>query len=45
MLIHEGGYSNDPIDLGGETYKGIARNAHPNWQGDYLSIKITSLIP
>ena len=33
MLIHEGSYSNDPIDLGGETYKGIARNAHPNWTG------------
>jgi lysozyme family protein len=33
MLIHEGCYSNDPIDLGGETYKGIARNAHPNWSG------------
>ncbi|MFV0472177.1 MAG: glycoside hydrolase family 108 protein [Paludibacteraceae bacterium] len=33
MLIHEGSYSNDPIDLGGETYKGIARNAHPNWSG------------
>lgn len=33
MLIHEGGYSNDPIDLGGETYKGIARNAHPSWSG------------
>lgn len=30
---HEGGYSNDPQDPGGETYKGIARNYHPNWKG------------
>jgi len=28
MLFHEGGYVNDPDDLGGETYKGIARNSH-----------------
>ncbi|RYD50653.1 MAG: hypothetical protein EOP52_13405, partial [Sphingobacteriales bacterium] len=24
--VAEGGYANDPDDLGGETYKGIARN-------------------
>lgn len=29
----EGGYANDPDDRGGETYKGIARNFHPNWKG------------
>ena len=29
----EGGYSNDPNDSGGETWKGIARNHHPNWEG------------
>lgn len=29
----EGEYSNHPKDAGGETYKGIARNSHPNWQG------------
>lgn len=33
MLSHEGGYINDPDDLGGETYKGIARNSHGSWQG------------
>jgi len=33
MLIHEGGYSNDPDDLGGETYQGIARAMHSNWHG------------
>lgn len=30
---HEGGYSNDPDDSGGETYRGIARNFHPAWEG------------
>lgn len=29
----EGGYSNDPDDMGGETYMGIARNYHPDWIG------------
>jgi len=32
-LGHEGGYVNDPDDRGGETYKGIARNYHANWEG------------
>lgn len=32
-LGHEGGYANDPDDVGGETYKGIARNYHPSWSG------------
>jgi len=30
---HEGGYANDPDDVGGETYKGIARNYHSSWEG------------
>lgn len=29
----EGGYVNDPLDKGGETYKGIARKYHPDWLG------------
>lgn len=29
----EGGYANDENDSGGETWKGIARNYHPNWAG------------
>lgn len=29
----EGGYANHPKDRGGETWKGIARNYHPNWPG------------
>lgn len=29
----EGGYANNPKDKGGETYMGIARKHHPEWQG------------
>lgn len=29
----EGGYVYDPVDRGGETYKGISRRAHPDWPG------------
>jgi lysozyme family protein len=29
----EGGYVNDPVDPGGETYKGIARKMNPGWEG------------
>jgi len=32
-LGHEGGYSNDPVDVGGETYKGVARRYHKTWEG------------
>lgn len=32
-LETEGGYVNDKLDSGGETYCGIARNSNPNWQG------------
>lgn len=30
---HEGHYSNDRFDAGGETYRGIARKYHPTWAG------------
>ena len=30
---HEGGYSFDPDDAGGETYKGISRRFNPQWSG------------
>ena len=30
---NEGGYANNPADSGGETYKGIAKNYWPNWEG------------
>ena len=37
--IYEGGYSNDPDDPGGETYRGIARNANPDWLGwEYVDL-------
>ena len=30
---HEGGYVHDPDDVGGETYKGIARKYNGDWEG------------
>ncbi len=33
MIAHEGGYVNDPVDSGGETYKGVSRNNWPKWGG------------
>jgi len=33
VMTYEGGYSNKPYDVGGETYKGIARNYYPDWEG------------
>lgn len=32
-LNYEGGYVNDRIDRGGETYRGISRKHHRNWPG------------
>lgn len=32
-LAHEGLYSNDPDDAGKETFRGISRKNHPNWDG------------
>lgn len=29
----EGGYADHPADRGGETYRGIARRFHPDWDG------------
>ena len=29
----EGGYANSKYDVGGETWRGISRVYHPNWQG------------
>lgn len=31
--LFEGGYSNNPNDSGGETYRGISRNNWPTWTG------------
>src|SRR5690242_13832319 len=33
LAPNEGGYRNVPYDRGGETYRGIARNYHPEWSG------------
>lgn len=32
-LRWEGGYSDDPLDRGGETYRGISRKNFPTWEG------------
>ncbi len=40
VLALEGGYSNDPDDTGGETYRGIARRFHPYWQGWQIVDKV-----
>lgn len=33
LIRNEGGYLNDSDDWGGETFMGISRRFHPNWQG------------
>lgn len=33
ILQHEGYYSKDPVDKGGETFMGISRVFHKNWEG------------
>lgn len=33
VIRHEGYYANVTGDKGGETYMGIARNLHPDWEG------------
>jgi len=33
VIKHEGYYANVEGDRGGETYMGVARNLHPNWDG------------
>lgn len=40
ILQHEGGYSNDPADRGGETVFGISRVFHPDWKGWKVLSKI-----
>lgn len=33
VIKHEGYYANINGDRGGETYMGVARNLHPDWEG------------
>ena len=35
-LNHEGIYSDDSVDRGGETYKGISRKFHEYWEGWFI---------
>jgi len=44
VLVHEGGYVNDPDDPGGETYKGIARKMNSKWDG-WVSVDINKKQP
>lgn len=33
LKVYEGVYSNNPLDKGGETFRGISRPYHPEWKG------------
>lgn len=41
---NEGNYANNPADVGGETYKGIARKYWPKWQGWKLIDGVKALL-
>jgi lysozyme family protein len=53
VMKHEGGYANNSLDRGGETYCGISRRFFPFWQGwqyidhltDYGEIEHNTIIP
>jgi len=45
LKLIEGGYSNDPKDKGGETYRGISRVYNPNWKGWKLIDQCKELFP
>lgn len=45
VIRHEGGYANDPNDLGGETYRGISRKYNPTWAGWQIVDKVKSERP
>jgi lysozyme family protein len=54
VMKHEGGYANNSLDYGGETYCGISRRFFPHWQGwgyidhlidTYGEIKHNTIIP
>jgi lysozyme family protein len=40
IMKHEGFYSNHANDRGGQTYRGIARKFHPDWEGWTIIDKI-----
>jgi lysozyme family protein len=33
LKVYEGVYNNNPVDKGGETFRGISRHYHPDWKG------------
>lgn len=41
----EGGYANDPLDSGGQTWRGLARNYNPKWKGWKIVDEILALKP
>lgn len=45
VLVHEGGFSNDPDDPGGMTYMGISREWYPDWQGWEIIDDLLRLMP
>lgn len=46
VMGNEGDYANNPADVGGETYKGIARKFWPNWSGwKYVDAVKANAIP
>ncbi len=47
IMGHEGGYSNDPDDAGGETFKGISRVYNSSWEGWEIidKLKMTFAFP
>lgn len=44
-MNNEGGYANNPNDIGGETYAGIVRRFWPNWPGWTIIEPIVSQNP
>ena len=50
VLKEEGGYVKDPVDRGGETFRGISRKFFPKWEGweivdiDYFDDRLDELV-
>jgi lysozyme family protein len=44
-LRYEGGYAKNPLDRGGETFRGISRNHWPTWPGWLAVDRIMEQVP
>ncbi len=44
LELAEGGYADNPLDEGKETYKGISRRWHPTWEGWYIIDSVKNYI-